>query len=84
MPIGMPRESTNTTSARACGYGPHVPRRHPLSIARSTLLVAVLASFLMWLRVGDDEGDGAVLLPVLAFPVGAYAGYLIGLALHRE
>lgn len=58
-------------------------QRHPLTIGRTVLLTAVLAGGLTWLRVGDDEGDGAVILPLLALAVGAYVGYFIGLAINR-
>lgn len=59
-------------------------RGHPLTIGRTVLLAALLAGLLTWLRVGDDEGDGAVILPLLALPVGAFVGYFIALAINRE
>ena len=64
------------TSAHEARASPH---------HRSTvLLTAVLAGLLTWLRVGDDAGDGAVVLPLLALPAGAVVGYFIGLAVNRE
>ena len=59
-------------------------QRHPMTIGRTVLLTAVLAGALTWLRAGNDERDGAVLLPVLAVGVAAYFGYFIGLAINRE
>lgn len=59
-------------------------RAHPFTIGRTALLAAVLAALLTWFRVGDDEGDGAVILPLLALPAGAFLGYFVGLAINRE
>jgi hypothetical protein len=59
-------------------------RGHPFTVGRTVLLAALLAALLTWLRVGDDEGDGAVILPLLALPAGAFVGYFIALAINRE
>lgn len=59
-------------------------RRHPLTIGRTVLLTAVLCAVLTRLRVGDDEGDGTVILPLLALLWGAYVGYFVGLSINRE
>jgi ElaB/YqjD/DUF883 family membrane-anchored ribosome-binding protein len=32
--------------------------------------------------VGDNEGDGAVILPLQAVGVGAYVGYFVGLLIN--
>jgi hypothetical protein len=57
--------------------------RHPFTIGRTVLLVAVTSAVLVRLWVAGGEGDGTVILPLLALPVGAYVGYFIGLALNR-
>lgn len=59
-------------------------RQHPFTIGRTVLLTALLAGFLTWARVGDDEGDGALILPLLALPAGAFFGYFVGLAINQE
>lgn len=59
-------------------------RVHPFTIGRTVLLAALLAALLTWLRVGDDEGDGAVILPLLALPAGAVVGYFFALVINRE
>jgi len=58
-------------------------KRHPFTIGRTVVLAALLACLITWLRVGD-EGDGAIVLPMLALPAGAFVGYFLGLALNRE
>lgn len=59
-------------------------RKHPFTLGRTVLLAAALAALLTWLRVGDDEGDGAVILPLLALPAGAFLSYFVGLAINRQ
>lgn len=67
-----------------CAYGQDMKSGHAFTIGRTVLLVALLAALMTCLRVGDDEGDGAVILPLLALPVGAFVGYFVGLAINRE
>jgi hypothetical protein len=69
---------------RRCRYRPGMTRRHPFTIGRTVLLTAVLATALTWAKVGGDEGDGAIGLPLLAFPAGAFVGYFVGLAINPE
>ena len=58
--------------------------RHPFTIGRTVVLAALVACLVTWLRVGGGEGDGAIVLPLLALPAGAFAGYFLGIAINRE